>query len=268
MSLRKEVDKHLRSQALESGIIPLSQLAEQSAEQRLARARIGYEDAMEEILHHRLGKKFSVVIFGSARLSEISGEFEFVTKLCKALVKSRDIDIITGGGPGIMTAAHLGALAAIQEANVAGKTLQSRNHGVGIYLPFQGEPNEHVHISTMHREFSTRLQEFSHKAHGAYVAPGGYGTLLELIYLIQLQQVDHLGKDFPIVVHPYWEKVVKAINDTTYFDRFQDGELPLISERDLRLVQFSKDVPKTVGVFARSYDKWREEIRDHVRIIS
>lgn len=80
------------------------------------------------------------MVFGSSRLDPTSTEFRFVSQLTKALVEARDIDIVTGGGPGIMEAAHYGGSLAIAEASSDGRSLSSRNHGVTIDLPFAEPP--------------------------------------------------------------------------------------------------------------------------------
>lgn len=51
-----------------------------------------------------------------------------------------------------------------------------------------------------------------------------------------------------------------------YHQRLAEGNIPLISEKDLELVRFSKEIPKIVEVVSKRYDQWRSAVRDRVRI--
>lgn len=176
-------------------------------------ARVRYENARERALPYQLFKHFRIVVFGSSRLDSTSTEFRFVSQLTKALVEARDIDIVTGGGPGIMEAAHYGGSLAIAGARDEGRELSSRNHGVTIDLPFAEPPNEHLTHESRHQEFSTRPQDCVDITQAAYCAPGGMGTLLELAFLLQLRQVGHLEPDYPIIAHPFWKPVIEIMNN-------------------------------------------------------
>ena len=74
---------------------------------------------------------FRVSIFGSARIKPETHEYKQVYELAKKLVKNK-VDIVTGGGPGLMEAANLGA------KNVKSK---SKSFGLHIDLPFETSPN-------------------------------------------------------------------------------------------------------------------------------
>jgi hypothetical protein len=127
---------------------------------------------------------FRVSIFGSARIKPETHEYKQVYELAKKLVKNK-VDIVTGGGPGLMEAANLGA------KNVKSK---SKSFGLHIDLPFETSPNEHLDITYHHKRFSSRLDEFMRISHAVIVTPGGIGTVLELLYTWQLIQVDHISK--------------------------------------------------------------------------
>src|SRR5262249_7654563 len=55
-------------------------------------------------------------------------------------------------------------------------------------------PNKHLDIKSQHKRFSSRLDEFIRLTHAVVVAPGGIGTLLELMYVWQLLQVGMLER--------------------------------------------------------------------------
>ena len=61
--------------------------------------------------------KFRVTIFGSSRMKKSDKEYKEVYKLAKMIGK-RGIDLVTGGGPGIMKSASAGHRAGTKKTNV------------------------------------------------------------------------------------------------------------------------------------------------------
>jgi len=137
---------------------------------------------------------FRVSIFGSARIKPKTEEYLQVYELAKKLVKN-NVDIVTGGGPGLMEAANSGA----KDSNS-----QSKSFGLHIDLPFETSPNKHLDITYHHKRFSSRLDEFMRISHAVIVTPGGIGTILELLYTWQLIQVNHISKRPIILVGDMW----------------------------------------------------------------
>ena len=77
---------------------------------------------------------------------------------------------------------------------------ESRSIGLPIDLPMMKEPaNKHLDIKSSHRRFTSRLDEFMRLSNAVVVAPGGIGTLLELLYVWQLLQVG-LTNDRPMIL--------------------------------------------------------------------
>lgn len=125
---------------------------------------------------------YRVCIFGSARIGPSSVIYRQVEELAAALAKE-GVDIVTGGGPGLMEAANKGAKAA---------AVGARSIGLPIDLPFETDANSHLDVKSQHRRFSSRLDEFMRLSHAVVVVPGGIGTLLEFLYTWQLLQVEHI----------------------------------------------------------------------------
>jgi uncharacterized protein (TIGR00730 family) len=124
---------------------------------------------------------FRVCIFGSARIKPQDPVYRDVFRLAQSL-SERGADVVTGGGPGLMAAANRGTLAA--------KHRRARSYGLPLDLPSLIEPaNRHLDYSSAHKRFSSRLDEFIRLTHAVVVAPGGIGTLLELMYVWQLLQL-------------------------------------------------------------------------------
>jgi uncharacterized protein (TIGR00730 family) len=125
---------------------------------------------------------YRVAIFGSARIKPDTDNYREVYDLAFALA-SQGVDIVTGGGPGLMEAANHGA-------KDGGK--RSRSIGLPIELPFESDANQHLDVKYHHRRFSSRLDEFMRISHAIVITPGGIGTVLELFYTWQLLQVEHI----------------------------------------------------------------------------
>mgnify|MGYP001463099977 FL=1 len=142
---------------------------------------------------------FRVSIFGSARIKPETHEYKQVYELAKKLVKNK-VDIVTGGGPGLMEAANLGA------KDVKSK---SKSFGLHVDLPFETSPNEHLDITYHHKRFSSRLDEFMRISHAVIVTPGGIGTVLELLYTWQLIQVNHISKRPVILLGDMWNGLIE-----------------------------------------------------------
>lgn len=156
---------------------------------------------------------FRVSIFGSARIKPETDEYRQVYKLAKQLVKNK-VDIVTGGGPGLMEAANLGA------KDVKSK---SKSFGLHIDLPFETSPNKHLDITYHHKRFSSRLDEFMRISHAVIVTPGGIGTVLELLYTWQLIQVNHISKRPVILLGDMWNGLIEWMKSEPLKKRLMDG---------------------------------------------
>lgn len=266
-STRIEVLENLHTLVKENGTIALSRQDRIKAFHELEVGRQQNEENRRKVLLHELARFYRVVIFGSARLGKNSQEFRFVTKLAQSLVEARDVDIVTGGGPGIMEAGNLGVRLALKNP-VRSRRLRARSLGVTIStLPHEAGPNSHLHFETKHREFPTRLQTFLDKTDAAFFAPGGIGTLLEMAFVLQTKQVGHIEASYPLIAHPFWEPVVEAWNNQLYYLRLAQGNTPLISQEDLQLISFTDKIPDIVNIVSQSYDIWDQSIRKYVKIL-
>lgn len=146
---------------------------------------------------------YRTCIFGSARIKTDSKAYNDVVELARLLATS-DIDILTGGGPGLMEAANLGAKRGRTEARSKSLSL-----GLTIELEWEPEPNHHLDVKRHHLRFSSRLDDFMRLSHSIIVTPGGIGTLLELFFAWQLIQVKHMTTR-PIVLmgREFWSGVI------------------------------------------------------------
>jgi uncharacterized protein (TIGR00730 family) len=134
---------------------------------------------------------FTVAIFGSARIREADPLYKQVYELAR-LIAADDMNVVTGGGPGLMEAANKG----LQDGRLGNGTL---SFGLNIRLARKQKYNLHLDIKREFERFSSRLDAFMDLADAVVVAPGGVGTLLEFLYTLQLTQVREIG-DIPIIL--------------------------------------------------------------------
>ncbi|HEX3820954.1 MAG TPA: TIGR00730 family Rossman fold protein [Candidatus Sulfotelmatobacter sp.] len=142
--------------------------------------------------------------------------------------------VTTGGGPGIMEAANLGA----HEAG--GKTI-----GLNIQLPFEQYPNQYITpaLNFQFHYFFMRKFWFAYLAKGLVIFPGGFGTMDELFEILTLAQTDKLAKKILVIIYgsEYWKKVIN-------FEAFVDAGA--VSPQDLDLLKMA-DTPEEAFAFLR-----------------
>ncbi|HKH98395.1 MAG TPA: TIGR00730 family Rossman fold protein [Candidatus Sulfotelmatobacter sp.] len=109
--------------------------------------------------------------------------------------------VTTGGGPGIMEAANLGA----HEAG--GKTI-----GLNIQLPFEQYPNQYItpSLNFQFHYFFMRKFWFAYLAKALVIFPGGFGTMDELFEILTLAQTDKLAKKILVIIYgsEYWNRII------------------------------------------------------------
>lgn len=163
-----------------------------------------------------LKNEFRVTIFGSARIPESDPIYKDTFKLAQG-VGEMGLDLITGGGPGLMEAASKGH----QAGDTAGK---AHSIGLNIILPFEQKPNESLDVVSNHERFSTRLDDFMLLSNVVVVMPGGIGTCLEFFYTWQLIQVKHVCRIPVILVGEMWRQLIFWAIDNPLKDGYFDAK--------------------------------------------
>lgn len=183
----------------------------------------------------------SVTVFGSARLPEDSGWYQQAQDLSTRLSEA-GLNVLTGGGPGIMEAANRGAL------GHGGSSI-----GLNIELPHEQGTNAYQDLSLHFRYFFVRKLMFVKHAVGFVVFPGGFGTLDELFEALTLVQTGKT-KPFPIVLvdTQYWSGLADWLRDRMLAEGCIDAE-------DLDLFHLTDSVDEAVQLVLSS---WRRQPRD------
>ncbi|MEA2463719.1 MAG: hypothetical protein QOJ98_1466 [Acidobacteriota bacterium] len=192
----------------------------------------------ERVEHYR------VSIFGSSRIRRGDPIYEEVKKLSADLARL-GVDIVTGGGPGLMEAANAGAV----EGQIETK---SRSFGLAIHLPSEEAANPFVDKVFRHRTFFSRLHHFIRLSSAFIVMPGGIGTALELFMVWQLLQVKHMKEHPLILVGTMWPGLIEWMRATMV-------ERGLVSPSDFDAVTVVGSADEAIPIIRESYDRWLQQ---------
>ena len=190
----------------------------------------------ERVEHYR------VSIFGSSRIQRGDPIYEEVRKLSHELARL-GVDIVTGGGPGLMEAANAGAVEGQIES-------RSRSFGLAIHLPTEEQANPFVDKVFRHRTFFSRLHHFVRLSSAFIVMPGGIGTALELFMVWQLLQVKHMKETPLILVGTMWPGLIDWIRETMV-------KRGLCSPTDLEVVKVVASSEEAISIIRASFEKFK-----------
>lgn len=180
-----------------------------------------------------------ITLFGSARTKPDHPAYKAAHDFGAAMA-AKGWMVLTGAGPGIMTAGMEGA---------------GREHsfGINIVLPFEQRANHVIDGDPKlinFRYFFTRKLALVKESHAFAVFPGGFGTMDEAFELLTLMQT---GKSFlaPVILvdEPggnFWVKWKHFIQDELLHDGY-------ISPRDMSLIHITDDVDAAVEETCRFY---------------
>ena len=191
--------------------------------------------------------KFRVTVFGSSRIQEGDQEYQDIYKLAK-MIGNRGIDIISGGGPGIMKAASAGHKAGSKRSGA--KTI-----GLGIRLPHEQRANRYLDIEKKFNRFSARLDNFMALSNVIVVAPGGVGTTLELFYAWQLMQVKHVCNIPIILFGDQWKGIIKWLEKEPLKRGFLD-------RKDLNLLFLANNCGEAIKMIEKAYWEYNKGTKD------
>ena len=179
-----------------------------------------------------------VSIFGSARTANTDPYYTLAKDIAYLLTK-HGFGVITGGGPGIMEAANLGA-----------QKGKGKSVGINIALPFEQSANQFIDHDKLitFDYFFTRKTMFMRYSQGFIVMPGGFGTLDELFEAVTLIQTGKIGH-FPIVLvgTEYWKGLIDWVKTTML------AGAKNISPQDMDLIKIVDDADDAVTEIINFY---------------
>jgi len=186
-----------------------------------------------------------VVIFGSHKISNKSGEYKMAEEFAKK-ISEKGWMVITGGGNGIMEAGNKGAG-------------PGRSFAVNIKLPTEQVPNPYVRgekLVTL-KYFFTRKLVFLKESDATVLFPGGFGTHDEGFEVLTLLQT---GKNNPrplvfvdTLFGNYWKSWLKFLENGMMGNN-------LLYKNDLnlfRIVNTVQDAVNEVVNFYKVYNSLR-----------
>ncbi len=231
---------------------------------RMLRIQAEYMEPDQRL--QRNGIKHTVIFFGSARIQpgDKPGYYAAAAGLAEKLATwtvrehapDEQYHICTGGGPGIMQAAHEGAARVDMKLNI----------GLNISLPFEQHLNPCVkpdHAFEFHYFFMRKFW-FVSLAAAAVIFPGGFGTFDELFELLTLTQT---GKSAPMPIVLYGKSFwTKAVNFPALVDA------GLISPGDLKLFTIVDSIDEafrivTGGLGSSHSERARSGHKDPTKVI-
>lgn len=198
---------------------------------RVFRIMAEFVDGFELLRRHGLAATF----FGSARTCPGDPVYKDAEELAAKLAK-KGFTIITGGGPGVMEAANVGAF------KVGGKSV-----GLNIKLPMEQKLNPYVTETETFDFFFSRKVMLSFASEVYVYFPGGFGTmdeLFELVTLIQTKKIEAI----PIVLFgkEYWTPLMKWM-ETELLKKYKT-----ISKEDLEIMHIVDSIDEAVKYITKS----------------
>ena len=174
----------------------------------------------------------SVTMFGSARFKEDNPYYQLAEETAKEVSKV-GINVITGGGPGIMEAANKGA----QQGNAL-------SIGCNIDLPFEQGMNPYIDKHFDFHYFFIRKMIMVKYSYAFILFPGGFGTLDEIFETLTLIQT-HKIKNFPVIImgSDFWNEMGDFISKSLI-------EKGTISPDDVKLWKGTDDPEEALGIIA------------------
>jgi hypothetical protein len=180
--------------------------------------------------------KYSVTFWGSARTSPEDPEYKKAERLAARVHRELSYAVITGGGPGIMSAGNCGAY------DAGGKSV-----GLTIKLPFEQKTNLCLTHHMDFQYFFTRKVCLAFAAEAYVYFPGGFGTLDELFEVLTLVQTKKIDPAPAIILvgKSFWK-------DLDYFIKKQLLKNEKINAEDLKLYTITDDEDEIIELIKKA----------------
>jgi uncharacterized protein (TIGR00730 family) len=155
----------------------------------------------------------AVTIYGSARIKPDDLWYAQTAEIAFLLGKA-GFNIMTGGGPGVMEAANLGA----HKAGV-------KSVGLNIQLPVEQKCNIYADRTITFHHFFVRKVMLVKYATAFIIMPGGLGTMDELTEVLTLIQTQKINP-FPVILYSssFWAGFLAWLKATVLKNGFISPE--------------------------------------------
>ena len=177
----------------------------------------------------------AVTIYGAAVATENQTDYQNARQISYLLGK-QGFNIVTGGGPGMMEAANLGA----NEAGV-------KSVGLNIVLPHEQKCNTYSNLTITFNHFFVRKVMLVKYATAFVIMPGGLGTLDELTEVLTLIQTNKI-KPFPVILFnsTFWRGFLDWLQTTVLMPGY-------ISDSDLHLLRLTDKPSEVLDIVSSWY---------------
>lgn len=202
----------------------------------------------------------AITVFGGSQVPIDGKAAQDARRLGKILAKE-GFSIITGGGPGIMEAANMGAMEyvteSIGECKLNNKEIckpQFISAGISLLRPSGEKTNPYLQEQIMVHHFFARKWLLVRYAVGFVVFPGGFGTLDELFEVITLIQCNRMSKVPVILMHKdYWDSIELWIKTRAL-------ENNLIQPEDVDIITIKDSVDQAANLIIESCRKREKSV--------
>lgn len=180
----------------------------------------------------------AATVFGGARFQPEDPYYKDAAELSGRLAKL-GFSIITGGGPGIMEGANVGAFKA-----------GGRSVGLNIQLPTEQKLNPYVTENASFDFFFSRKVMLAYASEAYVYFPGGFGTLDEFFEMVTLIQTDKVDR-IPILLYgkEFWSPLVTWMNSSLL------KQYKTISKEDLAIFHVVDSVDEAVSYIEKQLAK-------------
>jgi uncharacterized protein (TIGR00730 family) len=202
----------------------------------------------------------AITVFGGSRVT-LNGKAAQDARKIGYMLAREGFSIITGGGPGIMESANMGAIEYVSE-----NLKECKLHGEGRCVPLfisaginliklnREQSNPYVQDNIITGHFFARKWLLVRYSVGFVVFPGGFGTMDELFEVITLIQCNRMSKVPIVLMHKdYWAPLESWI-------RTRALENGLINPDDIDIISITDNVEEAVNIITTGSRKYMESV--------
>ncbi len=227
------------------------------------------------------GNRYRVVIFGSALLKDQTPNTNAAAIALHCLKKL--YDRVHGGGGGTMKSVTEGGepehgANVTEEAVHVERGRRSYTLAIATTLPDIEAESQKTDLYLWAKDFALRLLHFSIWGTCFVAVVGGFGTLLEIVWMLQMIQKHRLAKKagklsvFGFLLHPVvrkgFEPWIIVLNDDGFYDHLQAliqrmHERGTLNEGDVDIVKFATTLQEAKDLIDENYQRYVDFCEEH-----